>query len=63
MPSTTIRIDTETRDRLRAIGRMGESYDQVVRRLLENARFLEPGSVRGIPYRLPRATGLPSNLG
>jgi hypothetical protein len=35
MSTTTIRIDTETRDRLRAKGRMGESYDDVIRGLLE----------------------------
>jgi hypothetical protein len=37
MSTTTIRIDTETRDRLRALGRMGESYDDVIRQLLQSA--------------------------
>jgi hypothetical protein len=34
MGSTTVRIDTETRNELRSRGRMGESYDDVIRRLL-----------------------------
>lgn len=38
MSTTTIRIDTETRDQLRALGRMGEAYDDVIRRLLEAGR-------------------------
>jgi hypothetical protein len=38
MASTTIRIDTETRDELQSRGRMGESYDQVIQRLLAATR-------------------------
>lgn len=34
MSSTTIRIESEVRDDLRARGRMGESYNDVIRRLL-----------------------------
>lgn len=34
MPRTTITIDTELRDQLRARGRMGESYGDVIARLL-----------------------------
>lgn len=44
MPSTTIRLDTEVRDRLRARGRMGESYNDVIRRLLDATRFSDGGS-------------------
>ncbi|MGA7923437.1 MAG: hypothetical protein WCA77_05620 [Thermoplasmata archaeon] len=40
MSATTIRIDTDTRDRLRALGRMGEAYDDVIRRLLDSNRSL-----------------------
>jgi predicted CopG family antitoxin len=43
MPSTTIRLDTETRDELLARGRMGESFDDVVRRLLNATRGLDVG--------------------
>ena len=38
MPNTTIQIDTEVREQLRAFGRMGESYNDVLRRLLVAAR-------------------------
>jgi hypothetical protein len=34
MSTTTIQIDVEIRDQLRARGRMGESYNDVIRRLL-----------------------------
>jgi hypothetical protein len=44
MPYTTVRIDIETRDELRARGRMGESYDEVIRRLLSATQ--NPGSSR-----------------
>jgi hypothetical protein len=43
MPSTTIRLDTQTRDELLARGRMGESFDDVVRRLLNATRGSDPG--------------------
>ena len=34
MSTTTIQIETDVRDLLRARGRMGESYNDVIRRLL-----------------------------
>jgi len=34
---TTIQVSVETRDRLRRIGRKGETYDDIIRRLLELA--------------------------
>lgn len=34
MPTTTIKIDLEVREELLALGRMGESYNDVIRRLL-----------------------------
>lgn len=43
MPTTTIQIETEVRDRLKALGRMGESYNDVIRRLLATARPVEMG--------------------
>jgi hypothetical protein len=56
MPTTTIQIDLEVRDRLRAIGRMGESYNDVIRRLLETARRLgaPPPEVRPSSSAIPR---------
>ena len=38
--ATTIRIRTETRDDLRRFGRKDETYDELIRRLLEAARKL-----------------------
>lgn len=45
MPTTTIQVDVEVRDQLRARGRMGESYNDVIRRLLSATRqmALPPG--------------------
>lgn len=33
---TTISLDPETRDRLKSLGRKGESYDDLVNRLIDN---------------------------
>ncbi len=41
MPSTTIQIEIEIRDQLRALGRMGESYNDVIKRLLQASHHLE----------------------
>ncbi|HTT74044.1 MAG TPA: hypothetical protein VMG99_07900 [Thermoplasmata archaeon] len=56
MPTTTIQIDLEVRDRLRAIGRMGESYNDVIRRLLETSRRLgaPPPEARPSSPAIPR---------
>ena len=35
---TTIQVTRATRDRLRELGRKGETYDQVLSRLIEMAR-------------------------
>ena len=35
MPFTTIRIESETRDRLRDLGRKGETYNEIIKRLIE----------------------------
>ena len=45
MPTTTIQLDVEVRDQLRARGRMGESYNDVVRRLLSVTRSMEGGRI------------------
>jgi hypothetical protein len=57
-PTTTIQVSVEIRDRLRELGRMGESYDAVIRRLLEAAR------ATGALSETPRAEPLsrPSRL-
>ena len=34
MPKTTIQIETSTRDKLNAIGKRGETYDEIINRLL-----------------------------
>jgi hypothetical protein len=33
---TTLQVKTETRDRLKSIGKKGESYDAIINRLLDN---------------------------
>lgn len=38
---TNIQITVETRDRLLKIGRKGESYDAIIRRLLEREKKKE----------------------
>jgi hypothetical protein len=35
MPKTTILIETKTREELRLMGTKGESYDVIIRRLME----------------------------
>lgn len=35
--ATTISLDPVTRDMLRAMGEKGESYDQIIRRLVKDA--------------------------
>lgn len=44
MTTTTIQIDMEVRDQLRARGRMGESYNDVIRRLLNASRSVRAAS-------------------
>jgi hypothetical protein len=41
MATTTIPLDKETRDRLRLLGRKGETYDQILRRLMSIAEYEE----------------------
>lgn len=56
MSTTTIQIDMEVRDQLRARGRMGESYNDVIRRLLSSTRSMrlappEAGNLIPLPSR------------
>jgi hypothetical protein len=39
--TTTIPIEKETRERLRSFGRKGETYDQVLQRLMTIAEYEE----------------------
>jgi len=39
--ATTIPVEKETRERLRSFGRKGETYDQVLRRLMTIAEYEE----------------------
>lgn len=39
--ATTIRISKETRDELRQLGRKDETYDTLIRRLIEAARKVQ----------------------
>jgi len=41
MSSTTMKLKRETLERLREHGRMGDSFEQVVKRLLDDAEELE----------------------
>ena len=36
LPKTTILIETKTREELRLLGTKGESYDTIIRRLMEH---------------------------
>ncbi len=38
---TTIPLEKETRDRLRSLGRKGETYDRILRRLISLAEYEE----------------------
>jgi hypothetical protein len=39
MAVTTIQLDPSTREQLKAVGRKGETYDQIVRRLLAVSEY------------------------
>lgn len=39
MATTTIPVEKETRDRLRSLGRKGETYDEILKRLLSLALY------------------------
>ena len=41
MATTTIPLETETRDRLRLLGKKGETYDQILNRLMSVAEYEE----------------------
>jgi predicted CopG family antitoxin len=39
--STTIQLSKQTREKLKEIGKMGETYDDVIKRLIEKAKECE----------------------
>jgi predicted CopG family antitoxin len=39
--STTIQLSKETREKLKEIGKMGETYDDVIKRLIKTAKECE----------------------
>lgn len=41
MKATTIQIDTETRDILKSLGKKGETYNDIIRKLIKKARYAE----------------------
>lgn len=61
MPTTTIQVETEVRDELLRRGRMGESYNDVIRRLLLATRSLAPPAMEpvGRPAVLAGRSRLP----
>ena len=40
MAITTIQVDTRLRDRLKAVGRKGETYGAIIERLLEQSQYV-----------------------
>ena len=41
METTTIQVDTNIRDMLRSFGRKGETYNEIISKLIERARYAE----------------------
>jgi hypothetical protein len=41
MEATTIQVDTKVRDLLRSFGRKGETYNDIILKLIERARYVE----------------------
>ncbi|MGA8857974.1 MAG: hypothetical protein WB643_12530 [Candidatus Bathyarchaeia archaeon] len=41
MATTTIPVERETRDRLRSLGKKGETYDEILKRLMSLAVYEE----------------------
>ncbi len=39
--ATTVSLDEETKEMLKRLGRKGETYDQIIRRLIEAAGWAE----------------------
>jgi hypothetical protein len=41
MAVTTVQITPQTRDLLKAVGRKGETYDAIIRKLLKSAEYVD----------------------
>ena len=41
MAITTVQLTDETRDLLKAVGRKGDTYDSIIRKLLKSAQYVE----------------------
>ena len=41
MESTTIQVDKNIRDLLRSFGRKGDTYNEIISKLIERARYVE----------------------
>ena len=41
METTTIQVETRIRDMLRSFGRKGETYNKIIEKLIERARYVE----------------------
>jgi hypothetical protein len=39
--TTIIQVDTETRDILKSLGKKDETYNDIIRKLIEKARYVE----------------------
>lgn len=44
--TTTIQISKRTRDKLKSLGKKGETYDQIIRRILKTLEKMEEESDR-----------------
>lgn len=60
MPFTTIRIELETREKLRDLGRKGETYNEIIRRLINT---LESDSKASETQSFYRPYTRPSDFG
>jgi hypothetical protein len=54
---TTIQLDTTTRDKLKSLGKKGESYDQIILRLYEKEVQQQRGTIHPHPEEM--RTSLP----
>ena len=41
METTTIQVDTQIRDTLRSFGRKGDTYNDILAKLIEKARYVD----------------------
>ena len=41
MEATTIQVDSKVRDLLKSFGRKGETYNDIILKLIERARYIE----------------------